>query len=564
MTIFQQSGSVGRGWFQHQAIGQILILLLAWVYMWALQIDNDGLWYRGDAARHGLNGFFWSDYLRDFTWDAKGYALSYYARYPGIDPASRPPLFYLLEGAAFALLGSSPYVAKGLVLCCALMAAFYLWSWLRRWIAPQAGWAAPLFLLLPGVSRWSHAIMLQIPALALSLAALYHGRAWVEAPGRATRDFYLATGLTLLAILTYYPAGIVVFIIVAWIAIRGHWDGLIDWKRTVVIALAVLLLLPFVWLIVRWAPTPLGWVVPKAAALGAVANWTFYFGDLQNICNIHLFGLAGFAALAGVCSPRWRNETIMLVSWILVMYVVLSLLVAKDLRYALPVSAPLIGLAAIAILMLCEWCGSLVGRAKTGAPALAATVLLLLLTVQVRLAAHYPVLSVSGYRELASFMAQVAPDEPVFYDGFDDGNFTFYIRAGDVQFRRRVVLGHKLLYTYAMFAGWREQDFVSSPEEVIDILRQRGGARWFAVEIGKETVQVAPMRYLRQALQTPDFELVRSFPITGREVDRVDVYRFKLPVAQVDKIELPFPVLGQGVKYLVRPIPSVRSGRHGT
>ncbi len=556
MSQIQQPASDRRAWLPKQELGQILILLLAWTYMWALQIDNDGLWYRGDAARHGLNGFFWADYLRDFTWDARGYALSYYARYPGIDPASRPPFFYLLEGAAFILIGPSPYVAKGLVLCFALMAAVYLWVWLRRWVAPEAAWAAPLFLLLPGVSRWSHAIMMQVPALALSLAALYHGRAWLEAPARATRDFYLAAALSLLAILTYYPAGMVVFVIAAWIAMRRQRDGLIDRKRTVVIALAMLLLLPFAWLIARWAPTPLGWVVPKAAALATLSNWTYYFGELQYICNLHLLGLAGLTAAMGVWSPRWRRETLMLVSWILVMYVVLSLLVAKDLRYALLVSAPLVGLAAIAVLILCEWLVNLAARVTLGAPAVAATVLLLLVAAQAYLAASYPVLSVSGYRELASFMARLAPDEPIFYDGFSDGNFTFYIRAGDPQFRRRVVVGHKLLYTYAMFAGWRQQDFAHSPEQVIDILRRRGGARWLAIEIGKETEQVAAMRYLRQAVKTPAFELVRSFPIAAYQTERVDVYRLKLPIAEVAEVELPFPVLGQDVKYRVRPIPS--------
>jgi hypothetical protein len=121
------------------------------------------------------------------------------------------------------------------------------------------------------------------------------------------------------------------------------------------------------------------------------------------------------------------------------------------------------------------------------------------------------------------------------------------------------VVGQKLLYTYALFPGWRQEDFANSPEQVIDILRQRGGARWLAIEMGKETEKIAPMRYLREAVKTSAFDLVRSFPITGREVDRVDVYRFNLPVAEIDEIELPFPVLGQDVKYRVRPIPSRRS-----
>ena len=68
--------------------------------MWSLQLDNDGLWFQGDSPRHAINGFFWIDFLREVTLEAKDYALSYYARYPAIDPASRPPVFYLLEGNA--------------------------------------------------------------------------------------------------------------------------------------------------------------------------------------------------------------------------------------------------------------------------------------------------------------------------------------------------------------------------------------------------------------------------------------------------------------------------------
>jgi hypothetical protein len=249
----------------------------------------------------------------------------------------------------------------------------------------------------------------------------------------------------------------------------------------------------------------------------------------------------------------------MLVSWIVVMYLVLSFLHAKDLRYALLVSVPLLGLAAIAILWLCESLSHCAPRVKLSGRGLAVGVFVALLTLQTYLAANYRVQSVTGYRELTSFLARVAPEEPVFYDGFYDGVLIFYVRADDPQFRRRVVLGHKLLYTYAMFPGWRQQNFTNSPEEMIEVLRQRGGARWLAIEMGKETESLVPMRHLRQAVKTSAFELVQSFPIQAYQTDRVDVYRLKLPVAEVDEVELPFPVLGEGVKFRVRPIPP----RHG-
>ena len=106
----------------NHVVWQTLVVLAVWTYLWSLHAGNDGLWFQGDAPRHAANGFFWIDYVRDFTLDPKSYALGYYARYPVIDPASRPPVFYLLEGVAYHLLGPSPYVAKGLVLCFSLAA----------------------------------------------------------------------------------------------------------------------------------------------------------------------------------------------------------------------------------------------------------------------------------------------------------------------------------------------------------------------------------------------------------------------------------------------------------
>ncbi|MHB8865670.1 MAG: ArnT family glycosyltransferase [Pirellulaceae bacterium] len=533
---------------------QVLVLLAVWVYLWTLHADNDGLWFPSDAPRHAINGFFWIDYLRDFSLDPKSYALSYYARYPAIDPASRPPVFYLLEGVAFKLLGPSPYVAKGLVLCFSLMAALYLMAWLREFISTETGWAAGLLLLLPGIMSWSHAIMLNVPSLALGLGALYHARRWLEAPRARRRDFLGATLLTLLGILTYYPTGVVLFVIAIWIAAQGNWAWWRDGRTLVAIGLCMLVLLPFTWLIAHWAPVQLGWILPGASNVGKLATWTYYPFRMPQIVNEHLLCLAGVGTIAGLAHKRWRTEAAMLISWILVLYVVFSILYAKDLRYALPVVVPLVMLGAIGVLIVCEGFTRLFRFGETYGRYLTTVVFLTLVVWQGYLAAKYSVTSISGFRELVSFFERVAPEEPVFYDGYYDCTFTFYMRAGDDHFRRRVVLGSKLLYAYAMVPGWRQQDFVNSPEEVIEVLQRRGGCRWLAIEVFRGGPELLPMRHVRAAVNTSACELIRSFPIQGATIERVDVYKLKLPVADVQDVELPFPILGPDVKYRVRPI----------
>ena len=112
--------------------------------------------------------------------------------------------------------------------------------------------------------------------------------------------------------------------------------------------------------------------------------------------------------------------------------------------------------------------------------------------MQAWLAAHYPNPAISGHRELASFFAEIAPDEAVLYDGYYDGVFTYFVRAGDEKFRRRVVLGNKLLYSTAMRMSGPKQVFAQTKDEILEMLQTRGGARWLALEIGIEDHEIAP------------------------------------------------------------------------
>lgn len=445
--------TVGRA--KRELLWQTLVVLAVWGYLIGLHWDNDGLWFQGDAPRHAMNGFFWVDYLRDFTPNAKDYALSYYARYPAVDPASRPPVFYLLEGAAYRLLGPSPYVAKGLVLVFSVVAALYLLAWLRQWISAEAGWAAAWLLLVPGMTTWSFAIMLNVPALALGLGALYHARRSLEVPVSRRRDFALAAVMTVLGILTYYPTGVVGVIFASWIAVRRSWSR---WRaREVLLAVGVglLVLLPFTWLIVQWAPVYLGWVLPAAPNVGMLANWTCYPLHLPQMVDPYLLCLAGGGAVASFAQKRWRTEAVVLTSWVLVLYAVFSILHAKDLRYALPVTVPLLIFCTIAIVSVVEWLSRRPGDRDMSGRTLTSAMLLAILAYQGYLAMRHTVPVVSGYGELVSFLERVAPDEPVFYDGYHDGIFTFYVRAGDDRFQRRVVLSSKLLYASAIVPGWR-------------------------------------------------------------------------------------------------------------
>jgi hypothetical protein len=524
----------------------LALVVAAWLYLCSLHWDNDGLWFQGDAPRHAANGLFWKDFLRSGSLDPRGYALKYYARYPAICPTLYPPGFYLLESALFGLFGPSPYLAKDLVLVFALVAALYTLAWLRRWVDPAAGGAAALLLLLdPGLTTWSHAVMLNVPALALGLAALYHARRGLESPptSRYPGHLYAAAGLAVLGILTYPTTGVVVFVGLAWLAALGRW-ALLAHPRTWLLALAcAVLLVPWAYVVYHWAPQQLSWVVPTPQRFVSLWSWAFYVRHVIDLSDPYLLAIAAFGAVVGLARRQWRRETVLLLLWIGICYVVFANLSAKESRYLLPVCPALVCLCALALLAISEAAGAAV-HAMQGRLVFTAFLVALLLA-EAWLASSSWIPSVHEFKEVVAFVEQVAPAEPILYDGYHDGVFTFYVQAGDPKYQRQVVLGNKVLHTDSQEA---------QPADVVETLRARCGCRWLVIEVGALSERSPGARSLREALRGDALERVRSFPITREGVERVDVYRVPGPVRPPGEVVLPPAAPGARAQEVVAPI----------
>lgn len=533
-------------------IAQLLVIVLAWAFVATLQWHNDGLWFQGDSPRHAANGLFWKDFLLSGSFSPLEYALRYYARYPVINPTSYPPVFYLLEGALFGILHPSPYLSKALVLLFALAAALYVMAWVRRWIGPESGWAAALLLLSPGFVRWSNAVMLNVPATALSLAALYHARRWIEAPAPPSpRHMYLCAALAGLATLTYFPAAVVILIIAAWVLLFGRVRRLLNPEVARVVFVFAALLLPWCYLAYKWAPTHTRFVLNFIRTMGP-HSIAASAGSLPEIAGFPLIALGVAGLIAALAGRSRRRETGWLISLFVLEFVTISELIWRSPRFGLLLCAPIVCLSAIAARAFASWFGRRAGRRAGGAASVLAAAAVI--GLQGWLAARTTVPRVEGVREAAVFMARAAPHEAVFYDGYYSSIFTFYIQAGDPGYERRVVLGSKLLYASAIQPRTHYRAFVGSEKDVVETLEKSGGSRWIALEIGANAEQVPAASLLRKAVLGPAFERVRSFPVRAPGLDRIDLYRLKADPAPVEEVDLPFPILGGETRFRVRPI----------
>jgi len=510
---------------------QVAVVALAFLTIAALHRQNDGLWFQGDSPRHAMNGLFWWDLLTTLPRDPVEFAVRYYARYPAINPATYPPLFYFVEGLTFAAFGPSPQVAKFVVLLFGVMAGVYTMAWARRWIGPVAGWAGPFLAFMPGIVLWTNSVMLNIPAAALGLAVLYHFRRWSET-ARVTQ-LVLTLLFAAAVVLTYYQGGIVLCICAGWAALR--WREFRLNRRALWIAAGALCTIAPVAIAIALAPVQTARHLPTLALLTRSSTWTFYWTTLPDVTGRPAL-VAGVAGLiAGSFTARWRTDAAYLAIWITALIVGLSLLPAKDPRYVL-LSAPAFVLAAaIGLAVAVPHLGA--RRPEWQAAALAAG-----LAAGFWSAARVQVPQVSGFREIATYLQEQAPRDAVLYDGPYDGLFGFYVRASDPHFERRVALGSKLLYQDGPASTFTpvQKSNVASTQDVVNLLRTRSGCRWVAIEVTRNPGSIG-RRLLREAVARPEFELIRSFPITGAGERRVDLYRSVIAVDPVAAVDLGFP-----------------------
>jgi len=523
---------------------QIAAVMVTFLAVAALHRHSDGLWFQGDAPRHAVNGLFWWDLVHALPRDPVAYAVRYYARYPVIAPVTYPPLFYLVEGLAFAAFGSSPYVAKSLVLMFSMVAGLYTMTWARRWIGEPAGWAGPFLAFIPGIVLWSNTVMLNVPATALGVGSLYHFRRWLET-GRTTQGL-AASGFAIATLLTYYPGGIVLCVLGTWALVGGRplrFDRRLLW----IAAAALVALLPLVAALVL-APVHTSRQLPTVALLTKRVTWTFYWRALPDVVGMPALaaGAAGIA-LAAWTRP-WRTEAVYIGSWILVLVLVLSLLPARDPRYVL-LAAPAVVLAAAPAL---GWTAQRVAIA----PAWQVAVLVATLIAGGWSASRIQIPQVSGFGELTEYLHQQGLADAVLYDGAYDGLFGFYMRASDPRFVSRIVLANRLLFEAGPTTTfkWVQKSSVASTDDVVTLLRARCGCRWVAIEVDGRPIWVEGQRLLRQAVVRPEFELARSFPIEGAGDRRVDLYRVTSVVSPVPTVDLEFPSLSNRTFQGVVPI----------
>ncbi|MBY0514286.1 MAG: glycosyltransferase family 39 protein, partial [Gemmataceae bacterium] len=203
--------------------------------------------FHNDESRHVMTGVFVRDALYDLPTsaaDPKGYAVGYFRQYPALGLITWPPFFYAVEGVAMAACGTSYTTARCVLAGFVLLGGWYFFRLMAR---THGRWPAALglalFLFAPLVYEHSRRVMLEVPALALVLASVFHFERYLDAARR--RDAVLACLFAALAALTRFDGVVLLPYFLVRLVPGGRLRLLLRRPVLAGVALALALTVPY-------------------------------------------------------------------------------------------------------------------------------------------------------------------------------------------------------------------------------------------------------------------------------------------------------------------------------
>jgi hypothetical protein len=466
-----------------------------------------------DAARHAMNGAFIYDMVRSgHVAHPIEYARQYYGHLPALSIPFHPPLFPAIEALFFALFGVKLLTARVAVALSVGICALLLYRFVRFTLGSDilAACVTVTTLSLWTVQLVSRDVMLEFPALAFTLAALYSLR---DMDRSFTIRRALLFGLLASAALWTKQHAVFLGAVPLLCALRKNSRHLLlktpVWIATAIFGTAVVGMIALSnqsngtgidqvstsvsdvrWILSRTVPAYFKWITT----------------DLEGIAGI--FAFSAIAVYLATLHKR-NGERLRLglyFAWVVSYVLVLLVLGATSGRYLFFVFPAVL---TIGYAWMFQGCSSLWGERRAQFVAIAFALAWLVVGFFV------PREFLRGPGDAAALVAQ-GPPARVLYAGEADGNFIFAIRTLDPKLQITVIPAAKL--PPATF----------EPDSLEQFCRKYG-VDWIAFEN-------VPGKFRWSGLASqrpPSMKLERSVPISSSRsrwrAGTIDIYRMSTP-----------------------------------
>jgi hypothetical protein len=487
-----------------------------------------------DEAHHAVTGLYIADLIRDFPLTHPiQYTYQYYARYPAVGVFHWPPFFHFVEGLAFLVFGPSVLVARLTVLAFTLLGICFWFKLVSELQNERAAAVSSLLLaFLPSILLYEKAVMLEVPSLALCIAATYFWTRYLREG--TTQCLYWFALFACLAMLTKQQSAYLGLFCLLTILAERKWRLLFNWSFVRTFVVCLLLVGPFYILAFSVYSKEIAIAVFKRSA-PAATPLTYYWRILPGQLGIPLLVLSVLSIVTCWWWGKRQSELVMLM-WIAACFLLSSAIAGKEPRYILYWLPPFTYFAV----------SPLLGKSWTIRWRLIAVpIVAALLLTQSWSAWAYQRPYLSGYAALARRLVQNDAGGIVLFDGNLSANFIFHLRASDPG--RHWLVMRKALYIVLEGKEFGGRELITNRDELQELIRNYG-LKYFVVE-ERGPFDFDIQRILREELQSPQFTLLDAIPIESNvptwQGQRLLLYKNNHPTQRTMK-DLRLEMMGMG------------------
>ncbi|HMF57667.1 MAG TPA: glycosyltransferase family 39 protein, partial [Pyrinomonadaceae bacterium] len=344
----------------------------------------------------------------------------------------------------------------------AALACFYLFRLVcRTHDVTKAAIVVLFFGLSPLVFRLSHFVMLEVPTLALGLAATYYFVVFIEESRR--RDLIFAALFSALAALTRFDAVYLPPLFLILIAVGKRWKILARKDVWVVAALALLLVAPFYvisasgigWLHFKFVTETLS---PSVPGFLSIRRFLFY----PRLLPSQLGWLTLTPALVGMIygfSIEQRERAWVYLAIVAATYLTFTPIGELEPRHTIYWIPAFALFAAEGIALITKWLRAPQIYLPLSACVLAGAMWHALLK---------PLPVLRGYEQAARYVAANTNSSPFcLFMGRLDGNFIYQLRRQDPQRKLWTLRADKVLFSVLIVPGVQYKQLATGDEEIL-------------------------------------------------------------------------------------------------
>jgi len=491
----------------------ILAIFILFVLMSVPHL-SDPYFFAPDADRITMDGVFLFDFISDLPQSLQNiyeYTITYYAKYPALSIGYRPIVFPLTEVPLYFAFGFSYLSAKMAVLLFLFIGMFFWYQLVRElYSSSHALISLLLWLTNPMIYRYAQHTMLEIPTLSMCIICIYYLHKYETNP---SSKYAVVLGIMVgLTIWTNQKSGFVLPLLFIYPIVKKNLTLFIS-KNTILSGFIIIIcLIPPVFITLWLGDQNLS---QSVGIIGSelIAYEFEFFENISYLYGFHFSEFMLFPILIGMIFSFISKDDrcLMFICCIVCVYIFFTVIRIKEPRYSM-YWIPCFTIFACVGLEKMACC--LEKFFKTRGHYIKILTYCFPILIQISFFPNVFVGHAEGYEDAAEYVLHNTKSPVIFFHGYANGQFIFFVRQNDPDRESVILRGSKIITSSSVTDKNKLQIHLHSAEDIYE--RFSDYSVHFVVVESNNTTDIEIYDELRELLRdTSKFKLHRTIPVNS-------------------------------------------------